>query len=153
MTITTKGGDRGSTALKDRRVSKADAIIVALGDLDECSSLIILTQATHRLDLSIWQPIVDELYQISAVLAGFKDSVDLDAAIRRLELAIQAKAFITSKFIFPFDQAKNAQLHYLRSVVRRAERSCVAVHEHHPIQESILIYINRLSDFVFSCEL
>ena len=88
MTITTKTGDKGTTAIKDRRLSKADTLIVALGDLDECSSLIIHMQAQLKLDVSIWEPIVNELYHMSAVLSGFSPSEDFSLAIKRFEAAI-----------------------------------------------------------------
>lgn len=153
MTITTKTGDHGTTSVKDRRLSKADTLIVALGDLDECSSLIIHMQAQLKLDVSIWEPIVNELYHISAVLSGFSSSVDLKSAIQRFELAIQAKQFRTQKFIFPFNQEENAFYHYVRAVSRRAERSVVSLAEHQKIEDEILMYLNRLSDFIFSCEI
>lgn len=153
MTITTKTGDKGTTAIKDRRLSKADTLIVALGDLDECSSLIIHMQAQLKLDVSIWEPIVNELYHMSAVLSGFSPSEDFSLAIKRFEAAIHAKQFRTQKFIFPFNQEENAFYHYLRAVARRAERSVVALSEHEKVDDGILMYLNRLSDFIFSCEI
>lgn len=153
MTITTKGGDKGFTTLKDRRVTKDDISMEALGNLDEVSSLIILIQSLYQLELSVWQPIVESLYKISSVLSGYKDSVDLNETLNKLESYIKSKQFLTSQFIFPYNQTKVAHLHYLRAVIRRAERSVVALSHQQSIPESILIYLNRLSDFVFACEL
>lgn len=153
MTITTKTGDLGSTTVKDQRFLKSAPLIEALGDLDECSSLIIFMQAHLKLEKSTWEVIVHELYQISSLISGYLAELDLKEAILRLEKAIQGKQFLTSKFIFPFDDQRAAHLHYVRAVVRRAERSCVALSQVQTLSGDILVYLNRLSDFVFSEEL
>jgi len=153
MTISTKKGDLGMTDLKDRRVSKDDATIIALGDLDECSSLIIHMQATHGLDKQVWEPIVLDLYQISGVLSGYVESCNLDQKIEAFETYIASKQNKVHHFIFPFDQKDSAHLHYVRAVVRRAERSVVLLNGISPIQASIIVYLNRLSDFIFAHEL
>lgn len=153
MTISTKKGDLGMTDLKDRRVSKDDATIIALGDLDECSSLIIHMQATHGLDKQVWEPIVLDLYQISGVLSGYVESYNLDQKIQDFETYIASKQNKVHHFIFPFDQKDSAHLHYVRAVVRRAERSVVLLNGISPIQASIIVYLNRLSDFIFAQEL
>lgn len=153
MTISTKKGDLGMTDLKDRRVSKDDATIIALGDLDECASLIIHMQATHGLDKQVWKSIVLDLYQISGVLSGYVESYNLDQKIIEFEIFIASKQNNVQHFIFPFDQKDSAHLHYVRAVVRRAERSVVSLNGISPIQASIIVYLNRLSDFIFAQEL
>lgn len=153
MTITTKTGDLGSTLIKDHRLLKSDPLIQALGDLDECSSLIIYMQAHLKFDRTTWELIVHELYQISSLITGYLKDLNLREPISRLEVAIQSKQFLTQKFIFPFDDERAAHLHYVRAVIRRAERSCVALNQTQTLQADILVYLNRLSDFVFSQEL
>lgn len=153
MPVTTKTGDRGFTSIKDGRVSKDEPVIEALGNLDECSSLIIHMQAQLGLEKEAWEKIVKELYDISAYVAGYKKSVDLDDSIKRLELFIEANQSRYSNFIYPFGQPKAAFLHYVRTVVRRAERSLVKVNETQLVDTAVLQYINRLSDYCFVNEL
>jgi cob(I)alamin adenosyltransferase len=52
-------------------------------------------------------------------------------------------------FILPGGSAEVAALHLARTVVRRAERSAVALSEAEPINPSALAYLNRLSDLLF----
>jgi len=153
MTITTKAGDRGSTTIKDVRLPKSDPIIEALGNLDETSSLIIYMQAHLKLETAPWEQIVSELYQISSYIARYIDSIELGDAITRMEAFIKQKQFITTKFIFPLNNEKVALIHYVRTVVRRAERSLVAMNQTVEINPQVLVYMNRLSDYMFANEL
>jgi len=153
MPVTTKTGDRGFTSIKDGRVSKDEPVIEALGNLDECSSLIIHMQAQCEFDKEPWEMIVRELYDISAYVAGYKKTIDLENSIKRLETFIEANQSRYSNFIYPFGQKKAAFLHYVRTVVRRAERSLVKVNETQLIDTAVLQYINRLSDYCFVNEL
>lgn len=153
MTITTKAGDRGSTTIKDVRLPKSDPIIEALGNLDETSSLIIYMQAHLKLETAPWEQIVSELYQISSYIARYSESIELGDAIARMEAFIKQKAFITTKFIFPLNNEKVALIHYVRTVVRRAERSLVAMNQTVDINPQVLVYMNRLSDYMFANEL
>jgi len=153
MPVTTKTGDQGFTSIKDGRVSKDEPVIEALGNLDECSSLIIHMQSQLGLDKEPWEKIVKELYDISAYIAGYKKDIDLEAGIKRLETFIEANQSRYSNFIYPFDQPKAAFLHYVRTVVRRAERSLVKVNDTQHVNTAVLQYINRLSDYCFVNEL
>ena len=93
------------------------------------------------------------MYDISAYVAGYKKTIDLEEGIKRLETFIEANQSRYSNFIYPFDQKKPAFLHYVRTVVRRAERSLVKVNETQLIDTAVLQYINRLSDYCFVNEL
>ena len=54
-----------------------------------------------------------------------------------------------SSFILPGGAAPSAYLHQARTVCRRAERICVALESEHTLNKNALIYLNRLSDFLF----
>ena len=153
MPETTKTGDRGTTAIKNGRVLKNDPIIEALGNIDECSSLIIHMQAELGLDKEPWAKIVRELYEIAGYVSRYQNEIDLDAAIKRLEETIEAKQGHYANFIYPFDDRRASFLHYVRTVVRRTERSLVTVHETQAIDAQVFQYINRLSDYIFVQEL
>lgn len=153
MSITTKKGDKGFTDIKNKRLLKSDPLINCLGDLDELSSLIISTQAQLELDKTIWEPIVSDLYKINSYISGYIDEIDLVRAIHAFEDEILSKKNRTFKFIFPFDDKEKAQLHYLRAVARRVERTCVDLFNNDEKYVDVIKYINRLSDFIFSKEL
>ena len=153
MSITTKKGDKGFTDIKGKRVSKSDPLINCLGELDELSSLIICTQAQLNLDKTIWEPIVSDLYKISSYITGYIDTIDLIPVIHVFEDEILSKQNKTFKFIFPFDDKEKAQLHYLRAVARRVERTYVDLFNNDEKYADVIKYINRLSDFIFSKEL
>lgn len=153
MPVTTKTGDRGFTSVKNGRVSKDEPVIDALGNIDECSSLIIHMQAQLGLEKEPWELIVKELYEISAYIAGYTVKIDVEPGIKRLETFIELNQSSYSNFIYPFDQPKAAFLHYVRTVVRRAERSLVKLNETQLIETAVLQYMNRLSDYCFVNEL
>ena len=150
MTITTKAGDRGSTAVKDERLLKSDPLIGALGDLDECSSLLVYMVAHLKLERQEWEAVVRNLAAIGSYLARYADSVSLEEPIREMEAYIKQKQFRTDRFIYPFEDEKNALLHYVRTVARRTERSMVLLSQHQALDPAVLIYFNRLSDFIFA---
>ena len=52
-------------------------------------------------------------------------------------------------FILPGGSDTVAALHLARTVVRRAERAAVALHEQEPLNPQLLAYLNRLSDLLF----
>ena len=153
MPVTTKAGDRGFTNIKNQRISKDEPLIEALGTIDEASSLIIHMQATLSLEKEPWALIVKELYEIAAYVAGFNESIDMSGPLSRLETTIEANQHRYSDFIYPFDQPKAAMMHYVRTVIRRAERRLVAVNEEKAIEQTVLRYMNRLSDYLFVNEL
>jgi cob(I)alamin adenosyltransferase len=56
-------------------------------------------------------------------------------------------------FVLPGGHPAAAQLHVARTVCRRAERLTVAAAEHEPIGETAVVYLNRLSDLLFTLAL
>ena len=53
------------------------------------------------------------------------------------------------RFILPGGGAGGANLHIARTVCRRAERLVVALSEEAPVDQTVLEYLNRLSDLLF----
>jgi cob(I)alamin adenosyltransferase len=52
-------------------------------------------------------------------------------------------------FIYPYDDPRNAQINVARTICRRAERTIIRLHEESNQPESLLIFMNRLSDYIF----
>jgi len=121
MPVTTKTGDRGFTSVKNGRVSKDEPVIDALGNIDECSSLIIHMQAQLGLDKEPWEKIVRELYEICAYIAGYTLKIDVAPEIKRLETFIGLSQPRYYNFIYPFSQPKAAFPYTLRTVLRTDE--------------------------------
>ena len=157
--IYTRTGDAGTTGLVDgSRVSKADARMAAIGDVDEANSAIgvalsAIPSGAVRDELNIIQ---NDLFDVGADLAT---PAEIDGALRvtpaqstRLEHALDALnanlAPLTS-FILPAGHPGAAALHLARAVTRRAERSAVACAAETEISPEVLVYINRLSDYLF----
>lgn len=157
--IYTRTGDAGTTGLVDgSRVSKADARMQAIGDVDEANSTIgvALTTLTHeavRAELALVQ---NDLFDLGADLATPGDDFTpsemtlriVPAQVERLERAIDtlnADLEPLRSFILPGGAA--AHLHVARATVRRAERSAVAIAD--GANPQALKYLNRLSDFLF----
>ena len=52
-------------------------------------------------------------------------------------------------FVLPGGTAGAAYLHLARTVCRRAERAVVTLTHAEPVNPQVLVYLNRLSDFLF----
>ncbi len=170
MKIYTKTGDAGETGLwGGQRVSKADPRVAAYGDVDELNTclgwaLSVMAQdkklSTLRTSLSRIQ---EELFNIGALLATpearrgrlaapFDKGLPPQAALR-LEDEIDAMTKSLKplrSFILPGGCAAGAALHLARAVCRRAERSAVALSRGDRLPGGVLIYLNRLSDHLFT---
>lgn len=58
------------------------------------------------------------------------------------------------EFIVPGDHPAGAMVDVARTVIRRAERRCVALHLEEPLDNpALLAYLNRLSSYCFTLEL
>jgi cob(I)alamin adenosyltransferase len=69
----------------------------------------------------------------------------LERAIDRLEEELPP----LRQFVLPGGSPLAAELHRARCICRRAERRVVALHHVSPVAPEVLVYLNRLSDFLF----
>src|SRR5436309_949386 len=165
MKIYTKTGDTGDTALfGGGRVGKDHPRVEAYGDVDELNAVLGVARAAApmpRID-EVLVPIQRDLFSIGALLATpnlekmqqhlEKARID-DARIAELELAIDecdAELEPLKAFIIPGGTPKSAALHVARTVCRRAERRVVHLRQDVEIPGLVVIYLNRLSDLLFS---
>ena len=152
--IYTRTGDAGTTGLVDgSRVSKANPVMAAIGDVDEANSAIgvavPLVEPRLRAELSRIQ---NDLFDLGADLAtpeGIAGALRIvPAQVAWLEAAIDAMNDALSplaSFILPAGDNGAAAMHLARAIVRRAERAMVAAEA----MGAALMYINRLSDYLF----
>lgn len=166
--IYTRTGDAGSTSLgTGARVSKADLRIEAYGTVDETNAAIGIARLHSRetpllrLD-SMLACIQNELFDLGADLCvpdrGEKLAYEplriLPSQWQRLERDIDdlnAELAPLRSFVLPAGHPAAAHLHLARTICRRAERMMVALtlEPDEPVSTDALVYVNRLSDFLF----
>ena len=159
--IYTRTGDAGTTGLVDgSRVSKAEPLMAAIGDVDEANSAIgvAIAALAGQAPAATLLAIQNDLFDCGADLAtppGIDGALRIvPAQVARLEAAIDAlNADLTplTSFVLPGGHAGAAALHLARAITRRAERSAVSLHEAEPLNPHLLAYLNRLSDHLFVC--
>lgn len=166
--IYTRTGDKGTTSLfSGERVNKNDPFIEALGTVDEANSSIGLSIAFLPLDANLQKTkaqlelIQHALFDIGASLAtplSCKENKKLEKtrfdsdAIELLEKWIDEMETELSPlhaFILPGGHPAGAALHLSRSIIRRAERCSIPLFEANEISQAVLVYLNRLSDYLF----
>ncbi len=163
MKIYTKTGDGGKTGLLGgERVSKRHPRIKALGDLDElnCSLGLVLSRVKPRCpDSALALPlsrIQNDLFELGALTADQKTeskAENLEVSILNLEKDIDEMTEsleVLKNFILPGGSETAARLFYARAVCRRAERSLCEINEENPALKNAVIYLNRLSDYLFT---
>ncbi len=147
--ITTKTGDKGSTYLKDSIASKGSLRLEAMGTIDELIATLILTQSVTHLDRTLFEGPVNQLIEIGSYLSGFKTIPNFSFIIEFMDKFILERRDHYNGFIYPYDDPKNAQINVLRTIVRRTERQLIRLHEESPLPDTLLIFMNRLSDYIF----
>ncbi len=161
MKIYTKKGDDGTTGLiGGTRVSKADIRIESYGTVDELNSYLgwvrdLTNNKEHKNTLI---EIQDRLFTIGSHLASDieKSKMKLpdlkEEDIRFLENSIDKMNEVLPEmksFILPGGHPAVSCCHVARCVCRRAERMVVLLAQKETVDKLIIIYLNRLSDFLF----
>jgi len=163
LRVYTKTGDKGTTGLiGGTRVPKDHIRIDAYGTVDELNSFLgLLTDQLADPAINEWiLEIQDRLFTIGSTLATDPhkeakmklpdlqeaDVTWLEQKIDFMEAALPPMKF----FILPGGHIAASAAHIARCVCRRAERICVRMaHHDEPVEETVLKYLNRLSDFLF----
>ncbi len=161
MKIYTKTGDAGETSLfAGGRVSKDSPRVEAYGTVDELNAWLGLA-AMHCTSNDLQSRLLrvqGELLQLGADLATPLDASTSHIArmderlIQQLEQEMDEWDEVLPPlrhFILPGGSQPGAILHIARTVCRRAERRVVTLAQTEPINPSALIYLNRLSDWLF----
>ena len=157
--IYTKGGDKGKTSIVGgKRVSKNHERIVAIGSVDELNALLGLTLCyLKNPHYKLIRLIQNDLFDLGA---------DLATPIRRKKNVLRINSNYTNNiekeidkinsslssltsFILPGGNKASSLLHLARTICRRAERSVVRLRSKEQINDYTLVYLNRLSDWLF----
>jgi cob(I)alamin adenosyltransferase len=160
--IYTKTGDKGLTSLiGGKRVPKYDIRIESYGTVDELNSYIGLISdqdiAGHY--KIILKQIQDRLFTIGSSLASEPEKSKMvipdlypdDIVLLEHEMDLMTKELPELKhFILPGGSNAVSFCHIARCVCRRAERVTVHLAEDSMVDEKVIIYLNRLSDYLFT---
>lgn len=163
--IYTKSGDAGETGLGDgQRVPKNHPRVTAYGEVDELNAAIGLVLLHSPPDAELLRTIQNELFDLGADLCiplalKEREGATIPEALRvtpeqvkRLEEAIDRcneRLQPLQSFVIPGGSVASAWLHWARTVARRAERAVVTLMQAEPVNPQVLIYLNRLSDYLF----
>lgn len=168
MKIYTKTGDKGTTGLVGgTRIPKHDLRIDCYGTVDELNSYLglIRDQEISNDHKTTLIKIQNQLFIIGSLLATDPELLKQESKRKRLGITFLAPETITfleteidalnselpamTHFILPGGHQTVSYCHISRCICRRAERNISKLNEEQPTQPEILIYLNRLSDFIF----
>ena len=162
MKIYTKTGDKGYTSLiGGTRVPKHHLRIEGYGTIDELNSYIglIRDQEINLYDKELLKHVQDRLFTIGSSLASdpekskmiIPDLYESDIELLEKEMdTINEKLPELRHFILPGGNNAISFCHIARCVCRRAERITVHLAEESKVDDKVNIYLNRLSDYLFT---
>lgn len=166
MKIYTRTGDDGTTGLfGGARVKKSSLRVEAYGTVDETNAAIgrarVSLANTKAADIDAGLARIQaELFTLGAELATVpgkekqlkmtllsnEEGTRLEREIDAAEDGLPPLKF----FVLPGGTAAAADLHLARCVARRAERLLVNLAETEPVRNECIVYLNRLSDLLFT---
>ena len=168
--IYTRRGDDGTTGLVGgERVSKGSLQLEAYGTVDELNSFLglirsrALTLHENVKEVSmetkeVFSILQNELFDIGSILATpdgkqFEGMAQVTAKqVRYLEERMDHYQEVLEpleSFVLPGSGVLNSHAHVARTVCRRLERILVRLNDQSPVDELLMAYVNRLSDYLF----
>lgn len=159
--IYTRTGDKGTTALVGgRRVSKTHVRLEAYGTVDELNSQLgLLHTYLVEEDRKVILWIQNKLFSVGSYLATDQENTTLrmesrigSEDIERLEHLIDeidGQLPPLKAFVIPGGARASAVCQVCRTVCRRAERRILSMSETCLVEELVIAFMNRLSDYLF----
>lgn len=162
MKLYTGFGDQGKTSLWGGEVVlKNDPRVTAYGTLDELNSIVGLIRSINdvaEIDV-VLQNRQNEIFNLSSEIAASSNKQEVNLPDKISSEQIQAlesemdiwikQLPLLKKFILPGGGKSAAYAHFARTICRRAEREMVTFAQNGKLRDICLIYINRLSDWLF----
>lgn len=160
MSIYTKQGDKGKTKVFDKTssnlvgVSKMSCKIRSIGAIDELNSFlgVVVAFSSDRTLYKRLREVQSDLFTINSILAGSNLGFS-KAKVKKMEHEIdnwEGNLPVQKNFIYYSGSQTSSLLFYARALCRRAERSLVSYyHRSQSTDHSPLVFMNRLSDFLF----
>jgi cob(I)alamin adenosyltransferase len=161
--VYTRSGDAGETGLVGgERISKTSSRIEAVGAIDELNSFLGLCKEVAIDNNAEMKDVIEylqqELFDIGAEVstpASFSYEgqwITTDTHVETLETFCDKYGKdlpALDSFILPGGSELAARLHLARVSCRKAERRCFSLKEAEELNENVVKYLNRLSDFLF----
>ena len=159
--IYTKTGDKGTTSLiGGTRLPKDHHKIEAYGSVDELNAWIgVMADAPENISRNgFLKEIQDRLFTIGAELASepeqkkkkLPELFESDVEILEKEMDTYNEVIPTLRaFVLPGGHPLVSFAHVARTVCRRAERQVIKLSHEEEIDDLIVKYLNRLSDYLF----
>lgn len=162
MKVYTKTGDKGQTSLiGGTRVAKNDIRLEAYGSVDELNCYLGMIRS-----FNVDEKIVNELITIQTILFVVGGNLATDTTVKNVDVKLgckeedvvlleQAIDRMDSElpplkyFVLPGGSQAVSFCHIARTVCRRVERRILDLNGETEVNELILRYINRLSDYLF----
>ncbi len=159
MKIYTKTGDKGETGLySGRRIPKHHPRVEAYGTVDELNAFTGLLK-DHLTDRAVVEELVEQQHHLFALGAALADdrpgglayelpasaATRLEGAMDRMNESLPAM----THFVLPGGSPAISYAHVCRTVCRRAERRVVELSEGTQVPTTVVVYLNRLSDYFF----
>jgi cob(I)alamin adenosyltransferase len=156
MKVYTRQGDKGGSRLANGSYLEKDRCqFRVLGAIDELNSWLGLVSSLvedKRLK-KILAARQRDLFEAGRELGRVRGSKKFSLKrVRQLEKEIdfwQKELPRLKSFIYPGGHQEAALLHLCRTACRRAEQDLISLKQEEAINEKILIYFNRLSDWLF----
>ncbi|KAK3242904.1 hypothetical protein CYMTET_47427 [Cymbomonas tetramitiformis] len=166
--VYTKTGDQGTSSLYNGdRAAKDEAVFWALGDTDELNSSV---GVAREFCLEANNDLVEQLEEIQSRLLDVGSAIATPAISTKSSFKLDRTRFDDTlpgklegwideldehlpplrNFILPSGGKAAAFLHVARTVCRRAERRVVPLVRSGAVEASVGIYLNRLSDYLFT---
>ncbi len=173
LKIYTKTGDKGETSLiGGKRVSKADLRLNSYGTIDELNSVLgillaqIASEKTYASKknqtlagcLKLVNEVQSSLFDIGSHLACENEKLSAKLPKINTSQITEMESWIDlantelhelKNFILPGGTMAASYAHLARTVARRSERITVALGKKTKVDQDVVIYLNRLSDFLF----
>lgn len=160
--VYTRTGDKGTTALVGgTRVPKSHVRLEAYGTIDELNSFVgfLVCEIDDENALKILSFIQHKLFTVGSYLATETEAVPPKSASiitdENIELIEKEMDRLDSElpqlkqFVLPGGSESASRAHICRTVARRAERCIYRVKDEYPVDDNILKFVNRLSDYFF----
>jgi cob(I)alamin adenosyltransferase len=158
--IYTKNGDEGNTSLfGGKKLSKSDIRIEAYGTVDELNSWLGIVIA-HCKNMEVAYDLLHiqrTLFRVGSILATNPEKPQLIPEFDVEEITflekniddMEIKLPELKNFILPSGSLLISKTHVARTICRRAERRITQLSSTEIQHKKVLIYINRLSDYLF----
>ena len=159
MSIYTKNGDSGKTSLLSKRVRKSDYRIELNGQIDELMVMLaFLIEDLKENDefVNSLKLVYKNLFKITSMIADVNKQMNLELdtqEVNELETEIDEMSLSLPKlkhFIYYTGSYKSMKCQEIRAKVRSVERTAVRLFDVEGIDNNILTYLNRLSDYFYT---